>query len=117
MCIVKETPQDVSKALLGATFLGILLPVWDFISTELPAIGLSVMVVTSNVQLQMILLLKESWVLLKNISNQRAASCYGNNSWRGVEEARNVRVRENCIYKLFKLYKMHVVDTCLSIYV
>lgn len=43
--------------------------------------------------------------------------CYGRTHFRGVGEGGSECVRGNCIYKLFKLYEMHVVYTCLSIYI
>lgn len=35
----------------------------------------------------------------------------------GFGEGGRECVRGNCTYKLFKLYEMHVVYTCLSIYI
>lgn len=46
-----------------------------------------------------------------------AALLLRKNSLKRVGEGGSECVRGNCTYKLFKLYEMHVVYTCLSIYI
>jgi len=61
--------------------------------------------------------LKKSWVHLNDISPHCAATwCSAAVTEELSLEGREC-VRQICIYKLFKLYEMHVVYTCLSIYI
>lgn len=63
---------------------------------------------------EMLLLLMKLKVHFNRISHSCAASwCSAAVTELG---AGREGVRGNCTYKLFKLYEMHVVHTCLSIY-
>lgn len=82
--------------------------VWDFYFHSNPSTtGLGVLGANSNFMLQKIRLKKPS-VHLNAISNQCAASCNERTHLR-VLEGGEACAKENCIYKLFKLYEMHVV--------
>lgn len=109
------------------TFFGILLSVWDFISCSqcsLPQDYVSWWW-GATFCYKMRLLLKKSWGPLKwyftlmccESTSGCSTAVMEKTHQRGAGEGGSECVRGDCTYKLFKLYEMHVVYTCLSIYI
>lgn len=109
--VVKETSQDVNrtKSAINIYLGGSPLCFCGFTHTT----GLGVVVADRNVWLQLTPL-KKFWVHLNSTSNRCATSC---NEITHLRAKGRTCAKENCIYKLFKLYEMHVMNTWLSIFI